>query len=227
MKPTSPSDPKGSNKKRMRLPKRLISIVQLASLSFLPFRARILCFVALGVLIGLGVLLAKVSRVTSYLSDDPMACVNCHVMRPEYASWRHSSHAAVATCNDCHVPHDSKLAGLAFKARDGIYHSTIFTLRLEPEVIQLSSGAIPVVQSNCVRCHAGTVENIYCPLRDVDIYPPPAEGEKIPWCWTCHSEVPHGRVHGLSSSPGGMAPELPPVLRRQVPMIKGRPAKSE
>lgn len=211
----------------MRLPTRIILVLRFLGLSFLPFRARVVCFVGFGLLLGLGLVIAKVSRVTSYMSNDPLTCVNCHVMKPEYASWRHSSHASVATCNDCHVPHDSKLRGLAFKARDGLYHSTIFTLHLEPEVIELSSGAIPVVQSNCVRCHANTVENIHCPIVDANRYPQPNEKQEVQWCWTCHREVPHGRVHGLSSSPGGMAPELPPVLRQQIPTIKGRPAQKE
>lgn len=197
--------------------------MKVVGLSFLPLRARIPCFIGFGVLVGLGLVLVWVARVTSYMSDDPATCVNCHVMRPEYASWRHSSHASVATCNDCHVPHDNKLHGLAFKARDGIYHSTIFTLRLEPEVIRLSSGAAPVVQANCIRCHAATVENIHCPIQnqlDQDV-----QRQEVRWCWSCHREVPHGRTHGLSTSPGGMIPELPPVLRRQVPTIKGRPSK--
>ena len=199
----------------IKLRERLIRILKFLGLSFLPFRARVLCFVGFGVLVGLGLVVAKVSRVTSYMSDDPATCVNCHVMRPEYASWRRSSHASVATCNDCHVPHDNKLHGLAFKARDGLYHSSIFTLRLEPEVIQLSSGAEPVVQSNCIRCHAATVQNIHCSVKDPEMR----------WCWSCHREGPHGRAHGLSTAPGSMDPELPPVLRRQVPTIKGRPSK--
>lgn len=37
----------------------------------------------------------------AYLSDDPKACVSCHIMRPQY----HGSHKAFAICNDCHLPH--------------------------------------------------------------------------------------------------------------------------
>lgn len=205
----------------------MLGMIKLVSLSFLPFRARIACFIGFGILVGLGVVVAKVSRATSYMGDDPTTCVNCHVMRSEYTSWRHSSHAAVATCNDCHLPHDSKLDALAFKARDGIYHSTIFTLRLEPEVIQLSSAAKPVVQSNCVRCHSAMVGNIYCPIEDQNVYAHGSGDQEKKWCWSCHREVPHGRVHGLSSSPGSMVPELPPVMQRQVPTIKGRSSSKE
>jgi len=62
--------------------------------------------VFIGVIIGLGLFMAKESKITSYLSDDPQACVNCHVMTPVYNSWMHSSHREWANCNDCHVPHN-------------------------------------------------------------------------------------------------------------------------
>ena len=41
----------------------------------------------------------------SYLSNDPVACVNCHIMREQFDSWMGSSHRNVAVCNDCHIPH--------------------------------------------------------------------------------------------------------------------------
>jgi cytochrome c nitrite reductase small subunit len=153
----------------------------------------------------------KVSRVTSYLSDDPEACVNCHVMRPQYASWQHSSHAS-ATCNDCHVPHDTILNAYAFKARDGLYHSVIFTLRLEPQVIRMSRGAVPVVEGNCRRCHGRVIEEVSLRRRQ------PGDHR----CWDCHREVPHGRVRSLSAAPRVMSPQLPPALQPQVPSIGGR-----
>ena len=42
----------------------------------------------------------------SYFTNDPAACANCHVMREHYNAWIKSSHRAVATCNDCHTPHN-------------------------------------------------------------------------------------------------------------------------
>ena len=42
----------------------------------------------------------------SYMSDDPAVCVNCHIMQPQYDSWQKASHHTVATCVDCHLPHD-------------------------------------------------------------------------------------------------------------------------
>jgi hypothetical protein len=31
-------------------------------------------------------------------------------------------------------------------------------------------------------------------------------------CWSCHQEVPHGKVSSLSSFPNARVPELSPVL---------------
>jgi cytochrome c nitrite reductase small subunit len=68
---------------------------------------------------------ADISEAASYLSDDPEACINCHIMIPQYATWRHSSHGRDTVCNDCHVPQDSVFAKYYFKAKDGLRHSAI------------------------------------------------------------------------------------------------------
>lgn len=193
--------------------RRLLSFVYgLISLRFVPPRWTIPCFVALGIMVGLALAVGKISRATSYLSDKPETCTNCHVMMPHYTSWQHSSHARVATCNDCHLPQDSIIDAYAFKARDGIYHSAIFTLRKEPQVIRLSSAAIPVVEKNCRRCHEQLIEEVCLKAH--------ADGDKR--CWDCHREVPHGRTRSLSSSPTPIRPELPSVIELNDPTIGGR-----
>ncbi len=67
-----------------------------------------------GLVLGIGGVIFHQSRAWSYLEDDPSACINCHIMIPQYTTWKHSSHARVATCNDCHVPHTSVLAKYFF-----------------------------------------------------------------------------------------------------------------
>ena len=68
-------------------------------------RKQILISVLAGVIVGVGLLFLYLLRAHTYVGDDPAACVNCHVMAPYYATWKHSSHGRDATCNDCHVPH--------------------------------------------------------------------------------------------------------------------------
>lgn len=64
----------------------------------------------LGAFVGTVGYTAHYAKATSYLSNDPKACINCHVMNEQYDGWSSSSHHARATCNDCHVPHDSLIA---------------------------------------------------------------------------------------------------------------------
>ena len=106
-----------------------------------------LLIILTGVLTGVGGYTFFYANGLSYLSNDPRACANCHIMREQFDGWQKASHHAVATCNDCHVPHDSVVNTYAFKARDGMRHSAIFTLRIEPQVIRLSAGAVPVVST--------------------------------------------------------------------------------
>jgi len=106
-----------------------------------------------GIAVGVALLLARIADAASYLSDSPRTCMNCHVMTDAYTTWQRGSHARVALCTDCHVPHTNPVAAVAFKATDGLKHSYVFTTRTEPQVIKLSQRAVPVVQTNCLRCH--------------------------------------------------------------------------
>jgi len=150
-----------------------------------------------GVTAGTGVVLFRISNAVSYLSDAPETCINCHVMTDPYVSWQRGSHAKVAVCNDCHVPRDNLVGKMAFKAMDGARHSYVFTMRLEPQVLTPSEGAIPVIQNNCIRCHTGQVEMIRVSKTS----------ERT--CWSCHQNI-HGDVHSLSASPAQLRPDLPP-----------------
>jgi cytochrome c nitrite reductase small subunit len=152
--------------------------------------------------IGCGIVIFQISEAASYLSDDPKACTNCHVMFPEYSTWSRSSHARVATCNDCHVPHDSLLHKFWFKANDGARHSTIFTLRLEPQVMKARPEAVEVIQENCLRCHGS--------LHEAAVTPIGTDFTRL--CTDCHRETPHGRVHSLSATPNAAVPESPDTI---------------
>lgn len=153
--------------------------------------------IVVGILVGLAGLLFHVSRASSYLSDAPETCVNCHVMAPQYASWAKSAHRTVATCNDCHVPQDNVFRHYYFKATDGLYHSTIFTLRAEPQVIRIREPGKRVVQENCVRCHIDTIHiTKLANVRGDD----PAHQEGLQ-CIDCHRATPHGEVNSLSAVP--------------------------
>jgi cytochrome c nitrite reductase small subunit len=174
-----------------------------------PPQWRVAVIITLAVLTGIGLVILHISNATSYLSDNPRACINCHVMTTEYASWQRSSHARVATCNDCHVPHNNFIATYAFKASDGVRHAAMFTFRLEPQVMQIKEAGANVVQENCIRCHAGQMHTTYL-SRPINL--DERERGVGRFCWDCHRETPHGRVKSLSAYPDARVPQLEPVI---------------
>ncbi len=170
----------------------------------LPEKLRLPMSILLGIIVGLFAYLFIISNAVSYVSDEPTTCINCHVMEPQYASWFHSSHRENANCNDCHVPHNNFVSKYYFKAADGLRHSTVFTLRNEPQVIRIRHQGINVVQENCKRCHLYTNENVETLMVNGDNY----EHGEGKLCWDCHRNIPHGRVNSLSSTPNALVPRL-------------------
>lgn len=151
---------------------------------------------------GLFVFSLYISRAPSYMGDKPEACVNCHIMAPQYTTWFHSSHRENANCNDCHVPHNNSLNKYYFKAKDGLRHATIYTLRKEPQVIFIKEAGKNVVHNNCIRCHKDLINDSRLLAYNSTI----SEFRMIRNCWDCHREVPHGRVNSLSSVPYARVP---------------------
>ena len=158
-----------------------------------------------GVLFGIAVYILYISNAVSYMSDDPKTCINCHVMNSQYASWFHSSHREKASCNDCHVPQNNVINKYFFKAKDGMRHATMFTLRMEPQVITIKDEGAEVVQNNCIRCHNDLITDnkMISKTKTFDHFR--TDGRK---CWECHREVPHGRVRSLSATPNGLIPNV-------------------
>ncbi|WP_439184489.1 cytochrome c nitrite reductase small subunit [Carboxylicivirga taeanensis] len=178
------------------MPKKLIDFLKP------PEYWKVPVILAAGIFVGLGFYVFYVSRAHSYLSDDPKTCVNCHIMGPQYATWSHSAHREVATCNDCHVPHDNVLNSYYFKAKDGMRHASIFTMRAEPQVIFIKEEGQHVVQQNCVRCHEHLITDSKLTTYQPDIH----QNINDRFCWECHRETPHGRVNSLSSVPNARVP---------------------
>jgi cytochrome c nitrite reductase small subunit len=199
---TGPGAARSDRKGLQALPARLLRLLVLLRP---PRQWNVPVLLLLGTFGGLAAMTFHVSRATSYLTDDPAACVNCHIMAPQYASWQHSSHARVTTCNDCHVPQDNVFRSYAFKAYDGLRHATMFTFKLEPQVIRMHAPGQRVVQENCIRCHSQLMETSLA-TTGVAVH---GEDRK---CWDCHRDVPHGRVNSLASAPHAQVPRPSPVL---------------
>ena len=179
-----------------------------------PRKWKIPVIIALGILTGLLFFILHIGKADSYLSDNSETCINCHVMYSQYASWQHSSHARVAVCNDCHVPHNNIFNKFFFKAKDGLRHSTMFTFRLEPQVIRIKEAGREVVQENCERCHSGLLG--YHETFEALMQGGKEDEDNERLCWDCHRDTPHGRVNSLSSAPNAQVPEVSPIIPKWI-----------
>lgn len=136
--------------------------------------------IAVGILGGIGLFTFDYAEGDSYFSDDPESCVNCHVMREQYDGWSHSSHQSVATCNDCHTPHDFARKYLV-KGLNGWNHSVAFTFGNYPTNIQIRDFNADVVRENCIDCHELAVSQIVTGLDHAETLD----------CVACHADVGH------------------------------------
>jgi cytochrome c nitrite reductase small subunit len=132
----------------------------------------------------------------SYLSTDPAACANCHIMQPQYDSWQKASHHSAATCVGCHLPADF-IGKYIAKAENGWNHSKAFTLQDFHEPIVINQKNANLLHENCLRCHG--------PL----VHAQGGEGVgSAPRCVRCHSSVGHGEPVGLGGPWRGLDVEL-------------------
>ena len=115
--------------------------------------------VAIGLALGLGAFTFVYARGASYLTNDPEACGNCHIMREHLSAWVKSSHHAVATCNDCHTPHNF-VGKYMTKAQNGFWHSFYFTTGRFPDPLRITEGNRKVTEGTCRYCHGDIVEAI-------------------------------------------------------------------
>jgi cytochrome c nitrite reductase small subunit len=134
----------------------------------------------LGITLGVGSYAFIYARGYSYLSNDPGACTNCHVMRASYNGWITSSHHAAATCNDCHTP-SNPVTKYATKTSNGFFHSLAFTSGRFPDAIQIKARNHAVTEGACRNCHQQMVTAIEGVHKDVGSVS----------CLHCHASVGH------------------------------------
>lgn len=125
-------------------------------------RSRRLAFAAgigTGLVLGVGVFTFGYARGYSYLTNDPAACANCHIMTEHFSAWIKSSHRHVAVCNDCHTPHDL-IGKYVTKARNGFWHSFYFTVGRYPDPLRVTPRNRQVTEGACRHCHGEIVDAI-------------------------------------------------------------------
>ena len=142
--------------------------------------------IPLGVGLGLGLFTFGYAEGFSYLGNAPATCANCHIMNEQYDGWVKGPHEAVATCNDCHTPHD--LVGkYTTKALNGYHHSKAFTAQDFAEPIAIKPANSRILQDSCLSCHGELVHQaVAVPGRSDEVR-----------CVHCHLTVGHGERAGL------------------------------
>jgi len=132
---------------------------------------------AIGLAAGLGGYTFVYARGASYLTNDPAACANCHVMEDYYRGWMVSSHRSVAVCNDCHTPHGF-IPKYATKASNGFWHSFAFTTGRFPDPLRIKPHNREIAERSCRGCHQAIVDAIEPHGRELA-------------CVRCHGAVGH------------------------------------
>jgi cytochrome c nitrite reductase small subunit len=87
----------------------------------------ILAAALVGVLVGIGGYTFVYAKGYSYLTNDPVACANCHVMRDHFSAWT--------------------------KARNGFWHSFYFTTGRYPDPLRITFRNHEVTERACRKCH--------------------------------------------------------------------------
>jgi cytochrome c nitrite reductase small subunit len=113
----------------------------------------------IGVAFGVGAYTFIYAKGASYLTNNPAACANCHIMGDHYRAWSRSSHHAVATCNDCHTP-ANVVGKYLTKANNGFWHSFAFTTGRFPEPIRIKGYNRKIAENACRKCHSSLVMTI-------------------------------------------------------------------
>lgn len=135
----------------------------------------------IGITVGIGAFTFGYARGYSYLTNDPAACANCHIMQDHFDAWTRSSHHTVATCNDCHTPH-ALVPKYVTKARNGFWHSYYFTVGGYPDPLRITPRNHAVTEAACRSCHAEMTASIDAAGR---------EAHATVSCTSCHSTVGH------------------------------------
>ena len=140
----------------------------------------VLSALAVGLAIGISGFTFVYAKGASYLTDNPQACANCHVMRDQYNAWTRSSHRSAAVCNDCHTP-AGFFAKYLNKSANGVRHSWAFTTGRFHEPIAIKSHNRETTESRCRDCHQEVIDSI-------DASHP--QGAALE-CIRCHGSVGH------------------------------------
>ena len=162
------------------------------------YRLAIIAAVLVGAAAGVGGYTFVYAKGASYMTNDPAACANCHIMDDHYSAWLKGSHRAVAVCNDCHTPKNIVLKYIT-KAENGFRHSLGFTTGRFPDPLQITAHNHEITEHACRKCHAEITQAIDLSSHGGEPAPvmntggereAPSDNEELT-CIRCHRDVGH------------------------------------
>ena len=143
---------------------------------------RLKAFILVSGLLILAVLgLAGALRFTTI----PQFCSKCHVMAPEYYTWKASSHLQI-TCNRCHI--EPGFGNLVIQQLSAFKEVTLYFTGTYDRPIKMSN---KIKDEICTQCHSNN--RGITPSGDL-IIPHDKHAAKKVLCVECHSGVAHGNI---------------------------------
>lgn len=112
-----------------------------------------------GLILGMAIFTFFYGKGYSYLSNDSKACVNCHIMRDQYESWKKNPHASHTTCNSCHTAENFYYKYFN-KVENGFNHALKFTTGIHSDPIKIREHNFNITMQSCLRCHSQLIESI-------------------------------------------------------------------
>lgn len=157
-----------------------------------PFRLTLAASLATGIAIGIGAFTFVYAKGASYLTNDPAACANCHIMEEHYSAWIKSSHGKVAVCNDCHTP-KGLVPKYMTKASNGFWHSFAFTTGNFPDPLRAKPHNHEIAENACRKCHQQITQEIDAAMSGEPAGTDPHYeiGGDLLQCTRCHRYVGH------------------------------------
>lgn len=128
------------------------------------------------------------------LTMTPQFCFRCHVMAPEYYTWKASAHVQIP-CTRCHIK--PGLGNLVIHKLSALKEVTLYFTGTYDRPIKMSE---KIDDEVCTQCHS-TNRGI-TPSGDL-IIPHDKHAAKKVQCVECHSGVAHGNIVGRKMTDDG------------------------
>lgn len=132
------------------------------------------------------ILFLAAGAVTVESTSSSKFCSTCHEMKPEYNTWKASSHSDIQ-CKECHI--QDSVGGYAKAKMNGLVQVYEKVNDSYPAPIHMATN---IPNSNCEKCHNMKTRNV-TPAGDV-IIPHEKHLKEGIKCVECHSGVAHGKV---------------------------------